>query len=219
MNAAQDSEIPAMRVVREIDARIAAGTLQPGQRLIERELMETVNASRGTVREALRLLAGDGIVELMPNRGARIVLATTQEMVQRFQVQASLFRTAMELFAVRTHTPEIRAELRARTRAILDTIHSGDVEMMMVAMAEYNIFVAAQCGNDYLVEVLERMHWRLYFRRWARIIDPRITVDSCQEYAVITDHLLAGDAVAAYGALSPHIGRSIHQIGTFDGNA
>jgi DNA-binding GntR family transcriptional regulator len=77
--------------------RILAGDLEPGQRLIERELVEAYQVARHTLRAALRQLEVEGLVRVEPNRGARVALLSGEELGELFDLRLALEREAAHL--------------------------------------------------------------------------------------------------------------------------
>jgi DNA-binding GntR family transcriptional regulator len=90
---------------------IIEGTLQPGARLNERELSEQLGVSRTPLREAFRMLAADGLLVQLPNRGAQVVALSRDDVCHAFEVMASLEGLAGELAAQRVTDNDL-AELR-----------------------------------------------------------------------------------------------------------
>lgn len=104
----------AGKVSRAVDAAyselrqvLQSGALGPGDRLGEVELAERFGISRTPVREALRRLAADGLVEISPNRGARVVKWSLQEMQEIFELRALLEGKGAEWAATRMAEPHI----------------------------------------------------------------------------------------------------------------
>jgi DNA-binding GntR family transcriptional regulator len=77
--------------------RILEGDLEPGRRLIERELVETYDVARHTLRAALRRLEADGLVRVEPNRGARVASLSGADLVELFALRLALEREAAHL--------------------------------------------------------------------------------------------------------------------------
>ena len=75
---------------------ILSGRLSPGQKIVEEDLCASLGISRGPVREALRLLTQQGLVEHLPRRGARVVEWSTTDVVQLFELRGVLERHAVE---------------------------------------------------------------------------------------------------------------------------
>jgi len=91
---------------------IIEGVLAPGAKLNERELCERLGVSRTPLREAFRMLAGDGLLVQLPNRGAQVVVLSADDAAHAFDVMASLEGLAGELAAARVTDADI-ADLRA----------------------------------------------------------------------------------------------------------
>lgn len=87
-------------VVAAIREMIIHGKLEPGQKIPEASLCETLQVSRTPLREALKVLAAEGMLELFPQRGARVALVTEQEVEELFPILASLEALATELACV-----------------------------------------------------------------------------------------------------------------------
>ena len=80
---------------------IVRGTLVPGKRLIEAELCRRLAVSRTPLREAFKVLASEGLIDIHPNRGATVVRMTAEETTQLFAVIANLEAMGAEMTAVR----------------------------------------------------------------------------------------------------------------------
>jgi len=77
--------------------RILAADLEPGRRLVERELVEAYDVARHTLRAALRRLEADGLVRVEPNRGARVASLSQDDLVELFALRLALEREAAHL--------------------------------------------------------------------------------------------------------------------------
>src|SRR5690242_9047243 len=86
------------RVLDNLRQAILDRQLAPGQRLIERELVEATGASRTCSREALRELAAEGLVTTIPNKGTIVAQVTIEEARQLYQVRSALEALAGRLF-------------------------------------------------------------------------------------------------------------------------
>lgn len=102
-------------IVREM---IVSGEFEPGQKLPEKMLCEVLNVSRTPLREALKALAGEGMLELLPQRGARVAVITQAEILEVFPVLASLEALAGEIACSRISDDQIAA---------IDQLHGGMV--------------------------------------------------------------------------------------------
>src|SRR4051812_4158510 len=130
-------------LVRALRRRILDGELATGKRLVERELTERYGVARHTLRAALRSLAGEGLVEVEPNRGARVTTLTREGLLELFELRAALELEAAHLMLerhgrvpneVRTAVRELRAVCEQREPpwshvvAAHDAVHRAIVE-------------------------------------------------------------------------------------------
>ena len=105
-------------VVEHIRRFIVEGTLEPGKKLNERELCETLGISRTPLREALKVLAAEGLIEIWPNRGASVSKMSEAELRESFELMSGLEAFSGELACERITAAEI-AEIKALHYAML----------------------------------------------------------------------------------------------------
>jgi DNA-binding GntR family transcriptional regulator len=97
--------------------RILDGDLTTGERLVERELTERYGVARHSLRAALRALAAEGLIELEPNRGARVSTLTRQGLLELFELRAALELEAAHLMLER-HDAKVPGEVRAAVQEL-----------------------------------------------------------------------------------------------------
>lgn len=143
--------------VRQLRDEILAGTLEPGQRLIEDQIRLRFDISRGPLREALRLLTQQGLVEHSPRRGARVTELSDTDVDQLFGI-----RLALEQHAVRSTFPRPTApgdDELAAVEAWLGRMQAaerdGDVLAKDDAHRAFHAAVVALAGNRQLDLALE----------------------------------------------------------------
>src|SRR6187455_1250153 len=100
------------KVATRLRTLLIEGRIAPGAKLNERELCEQLRVSRTPLREAIKLLAAEGLVDLLPNRGAVAVKLTEADVVNTFELLSTLEALSGELAAQRITDAEL-AELRA----------------------------------------------------------------------------------------------------------
>ena len=100
------------QVASRLRTMLIEGRIAPGAKLNERELCEQLRVSRTPLREAIKLLAAEGLVDLLPNRGAVAVKLTEADVLHTFEVLAGLEAMSGELAAQRITDAEL-AEMRA----------------------------------------------------------------------------------------------------------
>ncbi|HET7356117.1 MAG TPA: GntR family transcriptional regulator [Nocardioidaceae bacterium] len=150
------------RVLEALRELIVVRTLAPGQHLVESELAERLNVSRGPVREALQALATQGWVDLRPGRGAFVHEPSDEEAEDVFAVRTALESEAARLAASRVTADHI-AELRetcARGRA---AVAAGDVPTVVAENSALHHRVAELAGvtmlYDYIDSLDQRVRW------------------------------------------------------------
>ena len=109
---------------------IVHGELASGERINEVGLSEALGVSRTPIREALKVLAAEGLVELLPNRGSRVTTPSTDEIVNLFAVIAALERLAVETVTLQASAPAL-----ARLRALHDELQAAGVKSTLVGGA------------------------------------------------------------------------------------
>ena len=122
-------QTPRGNSVEQLAQRIRDGILRgryaQGQRLIERDLIEETGFGRSTVREAFGRLASEGLVELVPNRGATVRRLSRQELLEHFQIRELLEGLAARLAAVAASDPAQRAQALALHAQMVDDPQGG----------------------------------------------------------------------------------------------
>lgn len=143
---------------RRLRDEILSGALQPGERLIEDQIRQRFSISRAPLREALRLLAQQGLVEHLPRRGARVATWSEDDIRQLFEL-----RTLLERHAVLTAFPMMRggtgidplAEVRRHLESMRAAQDSGDQLAKDDAHRAFHAAVVALAGNRQLDLAME----------------------------------------------------------------
>jgi DNA-binding GntR family transcriptional regulator len=106
------------RVVEGLRAGILGGRYVPGQHLIEADLTRDFNVSRGPLREAFRRLSAEGLLQIVPNRGALVRQLSYREIVEIFQIRSGLEPLAARLAALAIDQGDNRRRFKAAIREI-----------------------------------------------------------------------------------------------------
>ena len=117
------------QVAAQVGDRIIAGTLAPGARIGEQELADEFAISRGPVREAIRILEREGLVAVLPRRGAVVSSLSAQELRELFEIRAGLVEIALRKVMAVGLPPELLAVTRAgvaRLEVLADAPDGGD---------------------------------------------------------------------------------------------
>lgn len=189
------------RAVQGIERLLRERHFAPGDRLVEADLAKALNVGRGPIREALRILAGDGVVELNANRGARIRIIDKATLVEIMQVITSLFCLGADLLATRRPSERAIYALRAITQEIKAAAKRGDAHVLNLRFIEYHQIVFHFSGNKYLSQMFQRLHIAHYQGHVEVALEGRVLKEIAQAYDAITDALAAGDSTSAKAIL------------------
>jgi DNA-binding GntR family transcriptional regulator len=142
------------QVYSAIRERIASGSLPRGARVHQEDLAEELGVSRTPVREALRRLAAEGLVEMRTNRGARV--ADVDQVGMRVSYEA---RTVIEPGAARLAAARRLQEPLARMRAAVAAQRRSlrNVQRSFEANRDFHLALATASGNEFLVQFAERL--------------------------------------------------------------
>ncbi len=141
--------------MEELRAEILSGTLEPGERLVEEQLTQRFRISRGPLREALRLLGEQGLVERLPRRGARVTTFSGRDFDELFAVRGALERFALTLISDRDPG---QFDLRGAETALADLRDAalrGDRLAANNAHRAFHLALVAAAGNQQLLATYE----------------------------------------------------------------
>ena len=136
------------RVYAQVREDIIALRLPPGCDLDEASLEARFGVSRTPVREALIRLASEGLIVLLPNRGARVTHIDISDVPQLFEALELCQRATIRWAAVR-RTPDDIAELRQLNQKFLEAAQNGDSERMGEVNKDFHMIIGRICGNRY----------------------------------------------------------------------
>lgn len=209
-------------IVESLLADVFAGRLSAGQHLGTQELAERFGVSHTPVREALIAVAGIGIIDLLPNRGAVVRQVSAKDVREVCQV-----RRVLECEAVRRACGRIdlklledmqRAFNELKVRPVSEERRGGHslqdsryIERARLLDSRLHDTIAAACGNDFLRQELGRL--KILFRAFRDVSwayeqernDFRRLVGEAREHLAIVEALAADDPKAAARAMSQHI--------------
>ncbi len=175
-----------------------------GERLDEVRLAARFGVSRTPLREALRMLAGSGLVEIIANRGAYVRYPGIGEIVEMFEVMAELEAFCGRLAASRISSKAL-AELNSANRACKQALKTDNPDDYYHRNEEFHRLIYRAAGNHFLLTEAERLQKRLRpFRRMQLRARGRMT-QSMSEHTRILKALEEGDPNAAAEALRSHV--------------
>jgi len=148
------SEREVNKVVKSLREQIYSGLRMPRERLIEVDLAKEYGVSRMTVRQALRQLNYEGLVNIEPFKGARVMEVSLQQLSDRYYVLAVLEGAAAGLAATKVTATDLD-ELEKNLRAQRD-LHPHDVKKWQDLNYQFHRLINLRCGNQSLIDLIRK---------------------------------------------------------------
>lgn len=160
----EKSAAPLRRnVVDALRTAIIEGALAPGARLIERELIEMMGVSRTVIREALRQLESEGVVQTIPNKGPIVRQLTLREATDLYMIRSVVEGLAAKMFVANATSADMEA-LKVALDETLAAYKKGEPELVLNAKNRFYETLTRGAGSEILSEMLATLHARI--RRW-----------------------------------------------------
>jgi len=191
-------------VTESIRYAIALGHFTAGERLTERELCEMTGVSRTLVREALRQLESEGLIEVVPNRGPSVATLTAAQAEGIYQVRAELEGLACQLFAEQANT-EQRAALHDAFRKLKRSFKDTDPLARLRAKNHFYDCLVDGAGNQALGDTLRLLNARIMLLRATSLRAPGRSAVSMDELTTMMEALDAKDGKKARALAEHHV--------------
>jgi DNA-binding GntR family transcriptional regulator len=210
------------QVLDQLREAIVQQRLRPGQRLVERELIEQTGVSRTTIREVLRQLSSEGLVTTIPNKGTVVAMLSTERASELYEVRAVLESMAVQQFAQRADASD-HAALRAAFAGIEAAVGMPqEGRALLAAKRRFYDALFAGARNTTIAEIVEGLQARVNVLRATSLAQPGRPAQTVEEVRAIVDALEAGDADAAAAACAHHVRQAartvLSAVGTPDAN-
>lgn len=185
----------------------------PGQQLVERELCEITQASRPSIREALRQLESEGLVESRNGRGAVVAALSRVQAQQLYELRAELEGMAAEWFTQRASEAQ-----RAELHVALDSIAAAaarEGEGLRAAKDDFYRVLIDGAGNSFLSDTLAGLQRRVSWFRALTLSSPGRPAQSLAEISAIVAAIDEGDALKARRIALLHVEAAARTALTF----
>lgn len=207
--------VASVRIAGALKEAILAGEIVPGQRLRQDDIAARFAASRLPVREALRMLHAEGLVELTPNRSARVPVLSLQDVNIHYQM-----RERLEPLTLVESMEHLTDEQLAQMTAIQDEIeHNADVSRFLVLDRDFHMSSYAACPSAELLTTTTRL-WNAtqHYRRAFMLLsgNDRAAVVNA-EHRLLLDAVRRRDPVDAERFLAGHIRRTRVELSAHPG--
>lgn len=177
----------------------------PGELLVERHLCELTQASRPSVREALRQLEAEGLVESCNGRGTIVRVISVEEALEVYEVRAELEGLGAHLFTQRSSTKEREDLANAVTALEKATQEDGSSTRILNAQATFYHVLFVGSKNHFLERTVQGMQTRIAQLRATTLSVPERAQRSLEDFQEIAACIAASDADAARRAAVVHI--------------
>jgi DNA-binding GntR family transcriptional regulator len=198
-------------IVERLRDRIRNGHLTPGQRLVEADMQQLFQTSRGPIREAVRRLAAEGLVELRHNSGAMVRALTRNEVSNVFRI-----REVLEGLAARLAADNVRQGVNARELLKLEVAFHRTFDGSPAAYMHYNdLFhelIVRLSANEQLSQLLRQLHVRVYRLQVEALRSSTSHVNSRREHDAIVRAIVKGNGAEAERIMRNHIRRRLTEI-------
>lgn len=183
---------------------ILTGELKPGERLMEIHLADKLGVSRTPIREAIRKLELEGLVTMIPRKGAEVARITEKSMNDVLEVRRAMDALCAELACERI-TDEETEQLRQACVAFETAVKTRDVKKIAQADVELHDIIVKATGNQRLVQLINNLSEQMYRYRFEYIKDTSQHQRLIEEHRVIYESILKKDRETASQAARVHI--------------
>lgn len=194
----------APRIATALKQQIFEGTFAPGERLNEAALAQQWGTSRGPIREALRALAGWGLVTPVPNRGVFVRQFSVREMLEVYELRALVFGFAAA-HAAANATAADAADLRQRLRAMDAATAAGDAARYYELNLEFHARITALSGNHRAAQAYDDYVKELHQFRRRYFNGAGNMRRSNEQHRQLVEAIVRGDGPAARAAAEQHV--------------
>jgi len=199
-----EASTQAERLVDSIAESVLSGEFPPGFRLDETALAERFGVSRTPVREAIRMLAPTGLIDVKPRRGASVATVTSAQLETLFGAMAEIEATCARLAAF-SMTPIERRRLHNRHEGMAELVLRDDRDAYAAANIDFHTQIYLGAHNEILSQFAQGLRRRLAPFRRAQFRSEGRTSRSHAEHAAVLKAILACDAAAAHTAMLHHM--------------
>lgn len=185
-------------VYARLRAMVLESELMPGANYLEQDLADELSVSRTPVREALILLQKEGLVEVVPRHGVRILPLAAADMAEIYTILTALEPEAVRLIVERGVDEEILRPLVESTDAMQAAFDKGDMRAWAVADETFHLAVIDRCGNRRLIDIVFNCWDRVHRARQMtlRLRPPSDPARSISEHRQVIEALRNGDSAA-----------------------
>ncbi len=193
------------QVIAALRQAILDFNLKPGQRLVERELIEQLGVSRTTIREALRELTSEGLVTVVPQKGAVVATPTLDDAIDLYEVRAALESLVVQRFVERATDAQVERLQAAVERFHDETIRTADIRQILAAKDLFYVVLIEGAASAALQQLLEGIQARVQVLRATSLSEEGRTFAAVRELRAVVEAVRRRDVEEASARCAAHI--------------
>ena len=199
------------QVTATLEEEILTGKLAAGTALTEQSLSTRLGVSRTPIRAALHTIAEEGLIDLVPNRGAVVIGVTREDLVDIYNIRMRLEGLASATAAKRISEDDL-TKLRESVELAEFYIQKNDTEHLKELDTAYHSIIYRASGNRMLCKTLSELHRNITSYRKLSLAVPGRLEKSVREHREILEAIEAGDAEMADRLTSAHIAAALDNM-------
>lgn len=209
----EDYEFLPLRdvVFKTLRKEILMGELKPGTKLREVSLAQQLGVSRTPVREAIRMLELEGLVKMVPRKGAHVANITEKDLTDALDVRNALEKLAIELACERITEKHIE-DMKDNCKEFEIAIPSHDAQKLAAIDEQFHDIIFSATYNTRLIQMLASLRQVLYRYRLECLKDENTHEQMLREHLTIIDNLEKHNVEEATGNIAAHITNQAHIV-------
>ena len=190
---------------------ILRGELKPGERLMEIQLANKLGVSRTPIREAIRKLELEGLVLMIPRKGAEVAEITEKSLRDVLEVRRALEELAVEL-ACEKITPEQIQELKDAAASFRDSLQEGDITRIAEADVKFHDVIYLATDNQKLIQLLNNLREQMYRYRVEYLKRSDFHQQLMDEHEEIIETIERGQKDQAVQVVCQHVDNQVEAV-------
>ncbi|WP_310603066.1 GntR family transcriptional regulator [Anaerosporobacter sp.] len=183
---------------------ILKGELEPGERLMEIQLAERLGVSRTPIREAIRKLELEGLVIMVPRKGAEVARITEKDLNDVLEVRCALEELAVELACKKISKEQIE-ELESTLVTFKEAIRGKNLTEMAEMDEKFHMVIFEATGNARLMQILNNLREQMYRYRVEYLKDKEVYDKLVEEHESIAKNIIESNVESAKDDIKKHI--------------
>lgn len=193
-----------LEVADRVRQMILNGELKKGERILEAEMCTSLGISRTPFREALRILSSEGLIDVVPNRGAYVAQPSAKDIREMFEVMSILEGACARVAAERMTASDFR-KIEGTHQTLEAHYAAKDHERYLAVNHAYHVLVQEMAGNKILDEVINGLRQKILLYRHRQLYQTDRFAASIQEHRDLLEAFRRRDAEAAESLMKRHL--------------